>query len=126
MVHTLCCSHMAIMLLFLTIVPYPKILEKIIFNVLIKFLSDSFSPCKFSFLPGRSTLQQFLLFVNELLEAKTAHETSDVIYLDLRKTFDSVHHDKLLHKLRSFGITGVLLKWIAAYLSHRSQYVYVN
>ena len=28
MVHTLCCSHMAIMLLFLTIIPYPKILEK--------------------------------------------------------------------------------------------------
>ena len=103
-----------------------KVLEKIIFNVLIKFLSDSFSPCQFGFLPGRSTLQQLLLFINELLEAKTAGKTSHVIYLYLRRAFDSVCHDKLLHKLRSFGITGVLLKWIEAYLSRRSQYVRVN
>jgi len=46
--------------------------------------------------------------------------------LDLKKAFDSVRHDKLLHKLRSFGITGVLLKWITANLSHRSKYVRVN
>ena len=103
------------MLLFLTIVPYISllciisiVLEKVIFT---------------GFLAGKSTLQQLLLFVNELLETKTAGKTSDVIYLDLRK---AVCHDKLLHKLRSFGITGVLLKWIAAYLFHRSQYVRVN
>jgi len=74
------------------------------------FLSDSFSTCQFGFLSGRSTLQQLLLFINELLEAKTAGKASDVIYLDLRKAFDSVHHNKLLHKLRSLGISGDLLK----------------
>ena len=82
-----------------------KVLEKIIFNISIKFLSNSFTPHQFGFLLGRSTLQQLLLFINELLEAKRTNKVSDVIYLDFKKAFDSVTHTKLLHKIRSFGIT---------------------
>ena len=105
-----------IVLLFLTIVPYhycasfQKFWRRSFLMSWSIFLSDSFSPCQLGFLPGRSTLPQLLLYINELLEAKTAGKTSDIIYLDLRKEFDSVRHDKLLYKLRSFGITGVLLK----------------
>ena len=103
-----------------------KVLEKIIFNTLVKFLSNSFTPHQFGFLPGRSTLQQLLLFINELLEAKQTNKVSDVIYLDYRKAFDSVIHTKLLHKIQSFGITGTLFKWFEAYLSNRAQYVRIN
>ena len=103
-----------------------KVLEKIIFNISIKFLSNSFTPHQFGFLPGRSTLQQLLLFINELLEAKRTNKVSDVIYLDFKKAFDSVTHTKLLHKIRSFGITGTLFNWFVAYLSNRVQYVRVN
>ena len=60
------------------------------------------------------------------LEAKRTGGVLDVIYLDFKKAFDSACHDKLLQKIRSFGITGALLNWFAAYLSHRSQYVRVN
>ena len=103
-----------------------KVLEKIIFNISIKFLSNSFTPHQFGFLPGRSTLQQLLLFINELLEAKRTNKVSDVIYLDFKKAFDSVTHTKLLHKIRSFGITGTLFNWFVAYLSNRVQCVRVN
>ena len=41
-----------------------KVLEKIVFNVSINFLSNSFTPHQFGFLPGRSTLQQLLLFIS--------------------------------------------------------------
>ena len=52
-----------------------KVLEKIIFNVSVKFLStNSFTP---GFLLGRSTLQQLLIFINELLEAKQTNMVSD-------------------------------------------------
>ena len=78
---------------------------------------------KFGFLPGRSTLQQLLLFINELLEAKRTNKVSDVIYLDFKKAFDSINHTKLLHKIRSFGITGTLFNWFVTYLSNRVQYV---
>ena len=98
-------------------------MEKIIFNISINFLSDSFTPHQFGFLPGRSKLQQLLLFINEILEAKRANKVLDV---DFKKGFDSVTHNKLLHKIRSFSITGILFKWFEAYLSNRFQYVRVN
>ena len=41
----------------------------------------------------------------------------DVIYLDLRKAFDSVSHLKLLHKLKFYSINGQLLCWFKSYLS---------
>ena len=103
-----------------------KVLEKIVFKVTYNYLSNTFSLHQFGFLPGRSTLQQLIVFINNLLEAKSSSLMVDVIYLDFRKAFDSVPHSKLLGKLRSYGITGTLWKWFQAYLSHRTQYVRIN
>ena len=103
-----------------------KVFEKIIFNAIIEFLSNSFTPHQFGFLPGRSTLQQLLLFINDLLDSKNNNRVVDVIYLDFRKAFDSVSHSKLLLKLQSYGISGTLLQWFRAYLTSRSQYVRIN
>ena len=50
----------------------------------------------------------------------------DVIYLDFQKAFDSVPHQRLLHKLTVFGICGKLLKWIENFLTHRKQEVVLN
>jgi hypothetical protein len=50
----------------------------------------------------------------------------DVIYIDFSKAFDSVVHSKLLYKLRTIGINGLLLKWITAFLQGRSQCVVVE
>ena len=50
----------------------------------------------------------------------------DVIYIDFSKAFDSVVHSKLIYKLQTFGINGLLLKWISAFLHGRSQCVVVE
>ena len=47
-----------------------KVFEKIVFNATIEFLSNSFTPHQFGFLPGQSTIQQLLLFSNDLLDSK--------------------------------------------------------
>jgi len=43
-----------------------------------------------------------------------------VAYVDFAKAFDSVCHNKLIAKLRMYGICGSLLQWIEDILSGRS------
>ena len=49
-----------------------------------------------------------------------------VLYLDFRKAFDSVPHQKLIQKIQKFGIGGNFLKIIASYLTGRKQYVKIK
>ena len=49
-----------------------------------------------------------------------------IAYIDFRKTFDSVSHPKLIHKLVSYGIHGNLLSWINSFLSNIIQRVRVG
>ena len=89
-------------------------------------MEKSFSVSQFGFLPGRSAVQQLLLFTEKLLEAKSVRGGVDVIYMDFRKAFDSVSHDGLLWKLYATGITGKLWSWLYSYLKHRSQCVRIG
>ena len=52
--------------------------------------------------------------------------STDVIFLDFEKAFDSVPHDRLLLKLERFGITGSLLSWLSNFLQGRSQRVVIE
>ena len=47
-------------------------------------------------------------------------------FFDLSKAFDSVPHQALLNKLYSLSVPPVIIKWIADYLSERSQRVVLN
>ena len=81
---------------------------------------------QFGFLPNRSAIQQLLTVANTVQEALTANKSVDVIYLDFKKAFDSVSHNKLLSKLWSLGIRGNLWNWFKAYLGSRQQCVRIN
>ena len=50
----------------------------------------------------------------------------DVIYLDYSKAFDSVPHQRLLCKLKAYGIRGNLLSWLSNFLLNRLQRVTIN
>ena len=103
-----------------------KVLERLIYDKIIDFISQSISVSQFGFLNGKSTLQQLLVFLHLVHNNISNKLQTDVIYLDFRKAFDSVPHDRLLIKLRSMGITGNLWCWFQAYLSSRFQLVSVN
>ena len=50
----------------------------------------------------------------------------DVILLDFSKAFDTVPHQRLLHKLKSYRIRQHTLNWINAFLANRTHQVLVN
>ena len=68
-----------------------------------------------------------LLDFQKYMFAKLSHKSAiDVIYLDVSKAFDSVSHRRLLVQLDSMGIRGNLHRWLASYLSNRTQIVRVG
>ena len=79
---------------------------------------------QFGTLKGRSTLQQLLVFLNFV--HNNHNKQIDGIYLDIKKAFDSIPHDKLLCKLYSFAIQEKLWKWFRSYLFGRIQHVCIN
>ena len=49
-----------------------------------------------------------------------------VVFLDLKKAFDTVDHKILLTKMNRYGIEGTSLDWFKSYLTNRTQRCSVN
>ena len=50
----------------------------------------------------------------------------DVVVMDFAKAYDKGQHNRLLYKLKWYGINPKTLKWISSFLSNRSQSVVVE
>ena len=105
-----------------------KVLESIVREELIDYLKKNklFSNKQFGFLGGRSTTLQLLKVIDNWTDILDRGGSIDVLYFDFMKAFDKVPHQRLLMKLKSYGINGAVLNWISAFLSNRRQRVIVN
>ena len=100
-----------------------KVFERLIYNKIISHISKAINPRQFGFTRNCSTLQQMLIFMDQIINSSLQ---TDVIYFDISKAFDTVSHSILLNKLWSIGITGALWTWFKDYLSNRYQTVIIN
>ena len=49
-----------------------------------------------------------------------------MIFIDLKKAFDTVDHGILLDKMKFYGISGIEHDWFRSYLINRKQFCNVN
>ena len=105
-----------------------KIMEAIVKDRLMEFVEESniISNAQHGFRKGKSCLTNLLESFEKWTEALDNGYGIDVIYLDYRKAFDTVPHQRLLLKLRSFGISEKYVKWIASFLQGRRMRVGVR
>ena len=105
-----------------------KIFEGFIKNALCKHLTENnlLSDHQFGFCSGRSCTTQLLVTLDSWMNSLDKNTPVDAVYLDFKKAFDTVPHNRLLTKLESYGVTGKVLEWVKTFLSDRKQYVKVN
>ena len=58
---------------------------------------------------------------DELFDSKFKGNTPAIIFLDIKKAFDTVDHKILIDKLKFYGIDGTVILWIENYLTGRKQ-----
>ena len=105
-----------------------KIFEGFIKDSIFKHLTQNnlLSDDQYGFCGGRSCTTQLLNTINDWFSYLDKNVPVDAVYLDFRKAFDTVPHERLLSKLHGYGIRGQLLDWIKDFLKDRSQYVTIN
>jgi hypothetical protein len=105
-----------------------RVMERIIANNLLNYLCTHklISKEQHGFLARHSTESQLLETLNDWTDALDNHLHVDCVFIDFKKAFDSVCHNKLLIKLKGYGINGNLLNWLKSFLSNRKQRVRVN
>ena len=73
-----------------------------------------------------STSMAIFELVEEIKTAMDNSMSTVAVFIDLKKAFDTVHHNILLNKLEHYGIRGLAFSWIQSYLTNRTQSVSIN
>ena len=95
-----------------------------LFRQLYFYLSNNslLSMFQSGFRPKHLTLSALIHLCDELLENMDNGKINCIVFLDVKKAFDSIIHKILLDKMRTlFGISGIQLKRFESYLSNRQQ-----
>ena len=105
-----------------------KTMEKLVYNQLYEYFikNDILTNSQHGFKPNHSTVTAMLEIANKWFHNIDIGQLNGVVFLDLKKAFDTVDHKILLHKLHLYGIKGIALNWFRSYLSNRKQYCRVN
>ena len=83
-------------------------------------------PDQHGFRKKLSCESQLLATTHDLLKKLDNKDQIDVAILDFSKAFDVVPHQRLLRKLRMYGLEGKCLSWISDFLKNRTQSVLVE
>ena len=107
---------------------FSKIFEKIVYKYVFNHIVDNniITKSQSGFLPKDSTTCQLAYLYHNLCKSLDSGKEVRLVFCDVSKAFDRVWHRGIYIKLKSIGITGIMLSWFRDYLHDRRQYVSLN
>ncbi len=107
---------------------FSKLLERLVHNQIYDVLTvlGALTDSQAGFRKGHSTTTCLVEFLDVLYKHMDDGKVSGVLFLDLRKAFDTVDHEIVLRKLEVMGLGLSYVLWIKDYLYNRHQVTKVN
>ena len=107
---------------------FSKIFERLLYNRLYGFFLEQgvITNSQFGFRKNYSTEMALAYTIDKITSELDSGSSVVGLFLDLKKAFDTVHHDILLKKLNHYGIRGDALTLLENYLLNRNQAVKFN
>ena len=98
-----------------------KVFEKLVNNRIVDHLEKCglFSDFQYGFRFSQSTADLLTVVSNRIARAFNRSGATQAVVLDISKAFHMVWHAGLLHKLKSYGISGQIFGLISTFLSNR-------
>ena len=83
-----------------------KVMEHIVLRSMSRHFSnnDIITPLQHEFRKGFCTITQLITVLDDWFSSLDKRTRTDVLLLDFSRAFDSVPHQRLLHKLHYFGV----------------------
>lgn len=107
---------------------YEKVLELVVKEQIERYLNNSniITEHQSGFRKNHSCETAIQTVIDDWKVLISEGEIIGVIFLDLKRAFETVDRDRLLGKLYQYGIRGMVLEWLKSYLSNRMQKVRFN
>ena len=105
-----------------------RLFEKLVTNQLYQYMNDNghFSSGQSGFLRLHSTVTCLLKNTDDWYNGMDLGKLVGLVFIDLKKAFDTVDHNILCKKLELYGVQQRKLSWFESYLTNRKQFCRVN
>ena len=106
-----------------------KVMERIIWEGIVQHRAprnELITDAQHGFINRGSCFTNMLCYLDDLVNAVDSRHCIDVNYLDCKKAFDRVPHERHVMKLRARGIDGEVLGWTRSFLTDRSHQVCIR
>ena len=100
-----------------------KILERVVHVQVYDYMESNsiLSDAQFGFRKGHSTSSCTLHLLDNIYKSIDENKYIGVVFLDLKKAFDTVDHHIMLQKLSKYGLSANAVNWFRDYLTGREQ-----
>lgn len=102
-----------------------KVMEKVVHHQVINHLNSHklLFEQQYGFRGGFSCEQLLIKLQNLIFNAKLKKKFAIMVFIDLKKAFDTTAHNILLHKIKHYGLP---VDWFQSYLTGRGQYTNIK